>query len=57
MDSNVEYEIDNDWEDEVFTDDDAYIEEVDNREWIDSLIRDINLDQVLFDGYLITIGD
>lgn len=44
MDSNVEYEIDNDWEDEVFTDDDAYIEEVDNREWIDSLIRDINLD-------------
>ena len=30
MDSNVEYEIDNDWEDEVFTDDDSYIEEVDN---------------------------
>lgn len=43
MDSNVEYEIDNDWEDEVFTRDDSYIEEVDNTIWIDSLIRDIDL--------------
>lgn len=44
MDSNVEYEIDNDWENEVFTDDDSYIEEVDNTIWITELIRDIDLD-------------
>lgn len=44
MDSNVEYEIDNDWEEEVLTSDDCYIEEVDNTIWITELIRDIDLD-------------
>lgn len=44
MDSNVEYEIDNDWENEVFTDDDSYIEEVDNTIWITELIRGVDLD-------------
>ena len=43
-DDNFDLEIDNDWEDEVLTDDDAYIEEVDNREWIAELIRGVDLD-------------
>lgn len=43
-DDNFDLEIDNDWEYEVLTDDDAYIEEVDNREWIESLISGIDLD-------------
>lgn len=41
--SSCYLEIDNDWVDEVFTDDDSYIEEVDNTIWIESLIRDIDL--------------
>lgn len=39
MDNNVEYEIDNDWENEVLTSDDCYVEEVDNTTWITELIR------------------
>lgn len=38
-DDNFDLEINNDWEEEVHTDDDSYIEEVDNNLWIDSLIR------------------
>lgn len=42
--SSCYLEIDNDWENEVLTSDDCYIEEVDNTIWIESLIRDIDLD-------------
>lgn len=43
-DDNFDLEIDNDWEDEVFTSDDSYIEEVDNNIWITELIRGVDLD-------------
>jgi len=43
-DDNFDLEIDNDWENEVFTDDDSYIEEVDNNIWITELIRGVDLD-------------
>lgn len=46
MDSNVEYEIDNDWEEEVLTSDDCYVEEVDNTIWITELINNINLEDL-----------
>lgn len=42
-DDNYDLEIDDDFE-EYVTDLDAYVEEVNNKEWIDNLIRDIDLD-------------
>ena len=39
-DDNYNDEIDNDFE----TEDDAYETEVDNRDWINALLKDINLD-------------
>lgn len=42
-DDNFDLEIDSDWE-EVLTDDDVYVEEVDNNIWITELIRGVDLD-------------
>lgn len=45
-DDNFDLEIDNEWEEEVLTSDDCYIEEVDNTIWITELINSINLEDL-----------